>query len=167
MVNYDPELKVHILTLNFKIPVLFRDVNEGREPTRVIVTPPKSGRKPKNQNEPVRDYSTVVETPPTEGFNNLSIRLSVVLKSSNLWSPPYTTYQQKLFDITCKKHEKEGLNFKQISDWFNEQNYTTPRGRTFTERHVWSIYTKKKRSIQRFTRTFDHVITDMSVHMCG
>ena len=59
LVDYDPELKVHKLTINFKIPVVFRDGNEGREPTRVIVTPPKSGRKPKNQNEPFRDYSTV------------------------------------------------------------------------------------------------------------
>ncbi len=167
LVNYDPELKVHILTLNFKIPVLFRDGNEGREPTRVIVSPPKSGRKRKNQNEPVRDYSTVVETPSLEGLYDYSIRLDVELKSSYLWTPPYSTYQQKLFDITSKKHENEGLNFKQISDWFNEQNYTTPRGKTFTEGHVWSIYTKKKRSIQRFTRTFDHVITDMRIQMCG
>ena len=59
LVDYDPELKVHNLTLNFKIPVVFRDGVEGREPTRVIVTPPKSGRKPSNQNEPFRDYSTV------------------------------------------------------------------------------------------------------------
>lgn len=167
MVNYDPELKVHILTLNFKIPVLFRDGNESREPTRVTITPPKSGRKKKNQNEPFRDYSTVVETPSLEGLYDYSIRLDVELKSSYLWTPPYSSYQQKLFDITSKKHENEGLNFKQISDWFNEQNYTTPRGKTFTEGHVWSIYTKKKRSIQQFTRTFDHVITDMRIQLCG
>lgn len=109
----------------------------------------------------------MVETPSLEGLYDYSIRLDVELKSSYLWTPPYSTYQQKLFDITSKKHENEGLNFKQISDWFNEQNYTTPRGKTFTEGHVWSIYTKKKRSIQRFTRTFDHVITDMRIQMCG
>jgi hypothetical protein len=107
----------------------------------------------------------VVETPPLEGQYNYTIRLSVDLKSSYLWSPPYSTYQQKLFDITCLKHETEGYNFKQISDWFNEQNYMTPRGKTFTEGHVWSIYTKKKRSIQRFSREFDHVITDIGIHV--
>ena len=61
MVDYDPLEKVHILTINFKIPVVFRDGVEGREPTRVIVRPPKSGRKPKYQNEPFRDYSTVTD----------------------------------------------------------------------------------------------------------
>ena len=165
MVNYDPIEKVHNLTINFKIPVVFRDGNEGREPTRVTVTPPKSGRKQKNQNEPFRDYSTVIEFPSTEVHYNYSITLSVELKSSYLWSPPYSTYQQKIFDLTCSKHELEGYNFQQISDWFNQQNYTTPRGKTFTQSHVWSIYTKKKRSIQRFTRTFDHIITDIGIHV--
>ena len=102
-----------------------------------------------------------------EGQHDYSIRLSVELKSSYLWTPPYNTHQQDLFNITCTKHETEGWNFKQISDWFNERNYSTPRGKSFTEGHVWSIYTKKKRSIQRFSRMFDHVITDMSVQMTG
>ena len=61
MVDYDPLEKVHKLTINFKIPVLFLDGVEGREPTRVIVPPPKSGRNPKYQNEPFRDYSTVTD----------------------------------------------------------------------------------------------------------
>ena len=100
-----------------------------------------------------------------EVHHNYSITLSVELKSSYLWSLPYSTYQRKIFDLTCSKHELEGYNFQQISDWFNEQNFTTPRGKIFTQSHVWSIYTKKKRSIQRFSRMFDHVITDIGIHV--
>ena len=74
LVDYDPELKVHNLTINFKIPVVFRDVDEGREPTRVIVTPPKSGRKKKNQNEPFRDYSTVTLFTKFRGWSTLQPR---------------------------------------------------------------------------------------------
>jgi hypothetical protein len=61
-VGYDSNEKVHILTLNFKIPVIFRDEDRpkgGRN--QVIVKPPKSGRKPINQNEPFLDYSTVTD----------------------------------------------------------------------------------------------------------
>ena len=57
----------------------------------------------------------------------------------------------------------EGWNFKQISDWLVENNYKTPRGKVFTQPHVWSIYKKKIKSITRFSREFDHVITDMKV----
>ena len=37
----------------------------------------------------------------------------------------------------------EGWNFKQISDWFNEQNYTTPRGKVFRQNHVL-VYLQEK-----------------------
>jgi hypothetical protein len=62
VVEYDHTDKVHILTINFKIPVIFRDGNEGlTQSTRVIVTPPKSGRKPSNQSVPFLNYSTVTD----------------------------------------------------------------------------------------------------------
>ena len=55
------------------------------------------------------------------------------------------------------------MNFQQISDWLVENNYKTPRGKTFTQGHVWSIYKKKQRSITRFSREFEHEITEMKV----
>jgi DNA invertase Pin-like site-specific DNA recombinase len=62
VVEYDHTDKVHVLTINFKIPVILRDGNEGRtQSTRVIVTPPKSGRKPSNQSVPFLNYSTVTD----------------------------------------------------------------------------------------------------------
>ena len=60
-----------------------------------------------------------------------------------------------LFDFIRSKHEDEGWNFKKISDWLVENNYSTPRGKVFTQSHVWSMYTKKKRSIERFSRKID------------
>jgi len=117
----------------------------------------------------ILNYSTVINYSSNEVQSDYtksgSFRLSVELKSSFLWTPPYTTYQQKIFDLTCSKHELEGLNFQQISDWFNEQNLSTPRGKIFTQSHVWSIYMKKKRSIQRFSRMFVPVITDIGIHV--
>ena len=65
--------------------------------------------------------------------------------------------------MISKYHEQDGWNFKQISDWFNENNFLTPRGKVFKENHVWSIYKKKLMSMARFSREYDHVITDMRV----
>jgi hypothetical protein len=60
-------------------------------------------------------------------------------------------------------HEVEGWSFQQISDWLIDNNYLTPRGKFFTHKHVWSIYMKKIRSIQRFSRVYENKITDMRV----
>lgn len=93
----------------------------------------------------------------TEIPNGKGYFLTMVIRvtSSNLWTSPYNDYQQKLFDIISTQHEKMGKNFQEISDWLNENQYKTPRGKVFTQSHAWSIYTKKKRSIQRFSREFE------------
>ena len=168
MVEYDPIEKTHILTINFKIPVFIEEGNEvSLKPPRVVITPTKSGRKPKNQIEPVENYSTVINysstTRKTSTSKSYSLRVSVELKSSNLWSPPYSPYQQELFGIITKFHEVDGLNFKQISDWLVANQYQTPRGKTFTQSHCWSIYKKKNSSIERFSREYAPVIKDMSI----
>jgi hypothetical protein len=62
VVDYDNGEKVHRLTINFKIPVIFRDEDRPKGGSnQVVIKPPKSGRKCKNQNEPFRDYSTVTD----------------------------------------------------------------------------------------------------------
>jgi hypothetical protein len=93
----------------------------------------------------------------TDIHNPKGYFLTMVLRlnSSNLWTSSYNDYQQELFDIICSHHEKMGKNFQEISDWLNENQYKTPRGKVFTQSHVWSIYTKKKRSIERFSREFE------------
>ena len=75
--------------------------------------------------------------------------------SSNLWLSPYNDHQQKIFDIIRELHEDKNMNFVQISNWLNENNYLTPRGTTFSQPKCWSIYTKKKRSMNRFSRSFE------------
>lgn len=89
--------------------------------------------------------------------------MSVELVSSNLWVSPYSLYQQEIYGIIRKFHDDDDMDFKQISDWLVGKGYKTPRGKVFTEGHVWSIYTKKNRSIQRFSREYDHTITQMKV----
>lgn len=120
-----------------------------------------------DQNDAVENYSTVTKSSPTTILNDnplkgYSLRLSVELKSANLWQAPYSEYQQKLFDIITNFHE-DGKNFKQIADWLNANDYKTPRGHVFKQNHVWSIYQKKNRSIKRFSREFDDVITDVGI----
>ena len=114
-----------------------------------------------------RNYSTVINYSSTtrnaSTFKGYSLRVSVELKSSNLWSPPYSPYQQELFGIIAKFHEVDGLNFKQISDWLVSNQYLTPRGKTFTQSHCWSIYKKKNSSIERFSREYAPIIKDMSI----
>ena len=156
------------MTINFKIPVIFQDKIHPKGGGQVVVDPPKSGRKTINQNTPVRDYSTVTDlfpTTPNVDSNDqcFSLSLSVELKSSNLWVSNYSPYQQELFNIISKYHDEEGWNFQQISDYLVDNNYRTPRGKIFTQGHVWSIYKKKIKSITRFSREFDHIITDMKV----
>ncbi len=114
-------------------------------------------------------YSTVVGGVPTPTLNKgkdfieYVVKMSVELLSSNLWQSPYSPYQKQLYDLICRFHDGDGWNFKQISDWLIGQGYLTPRGKTFTHTHVWSIYAKKNRSIQRFARRFPHRITDLKV----
>jgi DNA invertase Pin-like site-specific DNA recombinase len=164
IVEYDHTQKVHILTINFNIPVLLRDEVRPKGGRQVIITPPKSGRKSLKPNSTLPYYSTVIK-----GSTNIlqgkgySLRLSVQLVSPNLWVPPYTNYQQELFDIITKFHEVDGWNFKMISDWLVKNNYLTPRGTIFNQPKCWSIYKKKKRSVSRFTRSFNHTITGMSI----
>ena len=92
-----------------------------------------------------------------------SLRLSVELKSANLWKPPYSDYQLELFNIITSFHVDHQWTFKQIAEWLNANNYKTPRGNTFKGNHAWSIYMKKNKSIKRFSREFDEVITDISI----
>lgn len=110
------------------------------------------------------NMSTKVPNHP-EDSNQKGYFLSMVLEitSPNLWMSPYSDHQQTLFGIIQHKHEVEGLNFVQISEWLNENLYKTPRGKVFTQSHVWSIYTKKKRSIQRFSRENDTQVVSTGI----
>lgn len=61
IVDYDSVMKVHRLTINFRIPVILGDEVHPKGGSQVIIKPQKSGREPINQNTPFRDYSTVTD----------------------------------------------------------------------------------------------------------
>jgi len=116
----------------------------------------------------ITDYSTVTEQSPTVGNlidlnTNHNLVMTVRLTSSNLWLSPYSQYQQELFDIIRNFKENDDWTFKQISDWLVDNDYRTPRDKTFTHKHVWSMYTKKKRSIERFNREYEPVIKNVDI----
>ncbi|MCZ2488183.1 hypothetical protein G9H55_09850 [Aquirufa antheringensis] len=89
--------------------------------------------------------------------------LTVQLTSSNLWMSPYSSHQTELFHLIKTQHEDGGKNFKQISDWLNEHGYKTSRDKVFTQSHVWSMYTKKNKSNERFGREFVPCFKSISI----
>ena len=60
-VDYDSVERVHRLTINFKIPVMFRDEVHPKGGSQVVIKPTKSGRIPQNQLTTVGNYSTVTD----------------------------------------------------------------------------------------------------------
>jgi len=167
LVDYDLVEKVHRLKMNFKLPVVTTNTylhlpyirSEKTSETLDTLT---------DQTLTVENYSTVTQCFPT--VTNITqhptlsqLKFSVEFTSSNLWVSSYTPYQQELFDMITKFHDEDGLDFKRISDWLNSNGYLTPRGKVFRQNHVWSIYKKKMRSIKRFSREFDHVVTEMKL----
>ena len=61
IVDYDNENKVHLLDINFKIPVILANKKGSENGTQISISPVKRGRKKSNQLTPVRDYSTVTD----------------------------------------------------------------------------------------------------------
>ena len=169
VLDHNPVERVHHLDVHFKIPLMFSDnvfcLKTSRCSTFPFTSPPKTLRK---SIPPQLYYSTVTEQSPTVGnlidFNTIhNLVMNVRLTSSNLWLSPYSQYQQKLFNIIRNFKEEDDWTFKQISDWLVENDYRTPRDKTFTHKHVWSMYTKKKRSIERFNREYEPVIKNVDI----
>ena len=78
-VEYDLVEKIHILTINFKIPVFIQEGNEvSLKQSSVVITPPKSGRNPKNQIEPVGNYSTVTDLAKLRGWSTLQPLITAI-----------------------------------------------------------------------------------------
>ena len=73
----------------------------------------------------------------------------VRLTASNLWMSPYSNYQMELFQIILNQHEVAGRNFKQISDWLNDNNYKTPRGHSFTESHLQLLSKREYKNVSK------------------
>jgi hypothetical protein len=178
--SYQTDKKVHEITLFLKIPLIFEGV---KHPFSKNV-PRKNLRKPsktlKDQPNTRSFYSTVTEslplvntdtvignniTPNKVKNNNRSyyLTMEVRITSSNLWLSHYSDYQMELYSIISDLHDNQNMTFKQISDYLIEKGYKTPRNKVFNHKHVWSIYTKKNRSDQRFGRSFQPDIIDVGL----
>ena len=108
------------------------------------------------------NYSTVTDFSPT---GSVFLVINILFKSSNLWVSPSSPYQQEFFNIIRSQHEEQGKNFVEICNYLISKGYKSTRGKNLTQSIVWSIYTKKKKSIQRFSRVFEPVITDVKLDL--
>ena len=81
----------------------------------------------------------------------LTFVLSV--RATHLWVAQYSEYQQFLFVTITDLHEK-GWNYRQIADWFNENDYKTPRGKMFHGSHAHYIVKKKRVREVRLNRRY-------------
>jgi hypothetical protein len=84
------------------------------------------------------------------------------LRASHLLTPPYSEYQQFLYD-TIMRLLKDGYNYKQIADWMNENGYKTPRGKKFRNAHAHSIVKKKKARDVKISKTYEPIISNFSL----
>ena len=71
------------------------------------------------------------------------LHFTLSLSSQNLLTPVYSVYQQSLYNKILSLREK-GMNYVEIANWLNENNYKTPRGRFFQNNHVHSIVNKRR-----------------------
>ena len=93
---------------------------------------------------PPHNYSTVTECFGKGVIPYLYFDLN--LTSRNLHTPVYSNYQQSLYNKILSLREK-GMNYVEIANWLNENNYKTPRGRFFRNNHVHSIVKKRRRRL--------------------
>jgi hypothetical protein len=178
-VGYDEAAKLHRLNIKFRLPLLSDldgIIKHNPSKTNNTLRTVKYFRSlgtPVNTGGPDFSrtlYSTVVNYSSSDGIldgqiyknNRFYITLNVVYCSATLWHPPYSEYQQFLFDTISKMHA-DGNSYIKIAQWMNEQGHLTPRGSVFKANHAWSIHMKKTKSINRFARTYVPEITSIGV----
>ena len=55
------------------------------------------------------------------------------------------------------------MNYRQIADWLNENNYKTPRNKKFLGAHAHSIVKKKRIRESRLTTMYQPVLSDFAL----
>jgi hypothetical protein len=115
-------------------------------------------------------YSTVIKFLPSSVLAKDSdamryfLTLSIEINIADLWVSHYSEHQQYLYD-TIVKFRDQGWSFIKISQWFNDNNILTPRGKQFIPPSVFSIVKKKRISNERFNRTFPSKINDADINI--
>ena len=163
VVSYNNEDLTHELHTRLKIPLDTVATNTGRKtPLVCTIKPSETPLKTRKSTRKLVHYSTVTDT---LGSGGSFMVISVLFKSSNLWMSPYSQYQHELFNIIKTRHEDQGHTFVEICDYLVGNGYKSPRGKDLKPNHVWSIYDKKKKSLQRFGRVFDPVIQEVKLDL--
>jgi hypothetical protein len=89
---------------------------------------------------------------------------TMVLKSSKLWSSPYSDYQLFLYD-KIKSLLGNGWSYNRIAKHLNDNGYKTVRNRCFRSPHVHSIVKKKELRDERLEQLYDTVIQDVEIRV--
>ena len=89
---------------------------------------------------------------------------TVEVRFSNLWVAPYSSYQQFLYD-TISDFRQKGWNYQQIADWFNINDYTTPRGKKFYNSSAYSIVKKKNLRDARLNKKYPPKLSNFDLRV--
>ena len=109
-------------------------------------------------------YSTVTDATTCGVFNPpANLRFTLTVKTTGLSGRPYSIYQHKLASQIIYLRDERGMTFPDVADWLNKNGYTTPRGKTFTNPHAHSIYTKFYKRQERFAKTSYSQVSDIEV----
>ena len=82
------------------------------------------------------------------------ICLDVTVRCINLNIVRLTNYQDELHDKIKELHDN-GLGYRKIAYWLNENQYKTPRGHEFKNNHVHSILKKRRIRNERINRPYE------------
>lgn len=86
----------------------------------------------------------------------------LVLRSTKLWIPPYSEYQQTLFKLVSDLRE-QGLSYNKIAAYLNDNGYKTTRNKRFRGTHAHSIIKKKRIRDERLNREYSLEIENFSI----
>ena len=110
---------------------------------------------------PLSSFARGQETAQNNTFD-VFFTFTLSVRITNLWVAPYSTYQQFLYDTICGFREK-GWNYQQIADWFNSNDYTTPRGHKFFNSSAQSIVKKKQLRDARLNKKYPPKLSNFDV----
>ena len=96
--------------------------------------------------------------------NDLHFTFDLITRSSSLNHQYYSEYQTLIHYIISDKLDK-GMNYKEIADWLNDNEYSTVRGKRFRNAHTHSIVKKKKMSDERHNRMYPSSLTNCSLEV--
>ena len=99
---------------------------------------------------------------PQNNTTDVFFTFTVTCRFSNLWVAPYSEYQQFLFD-TIKGFREKGWNYQEIADWFNENDYTTPRGHKWFNSSAQSIVKKKQLRDARLNKKYPPKLSNFAL----